>query len=289
MQYIKRLLLTTFLSFSSLASSLYNMFLAILLATFLLSLQLNAEQKHLQLAIFPYLSPAQIIKHNKNLKIYLTKKLKRPISLITARNIKVYINNIRKANYDLIYTPPHVGRMANVIAGYQPIALTKQRIQGYFIVKKNSTLKDLSQTKGMTISMPSPMSIIYQIAVNDFKNAGIIVGKDIKHISTKGHTNAIFELIKGKSDLALSGVSMWQKLPQKYKSKLKIFELTTTTPGFIFMGNKNLDATLVARLKALLLKFDTTDEGIDYVFKGYQNVDDTIMRDLDQYTHDLIK
>ena len=263
--------------------------LSLLILVSATSTYMYAEKKALQLSIFPYLTPAKIINHNKKLKDYLAKELNRPVSIITARNIKTYVKNVKKSSYDLLFTPSHVGRMGQLKAGYQPMAITKQFIQAYFIVKKDSTIKKLEETKNMTISMAPPMAIIHQIAVQDLKNVDIILGKNMKHYQTKGHTNAVISLLKGYSDLALSGVSMWRKLPPKYKNNLKILKKSTKIPGFLLMGNKNLKPELIAKIKELLLRFDKSQEGKGYLFKGYKAIDKNTMKSLDKYTKDLMK
>jgi len=255
--------------------------------TGLISSSLYAKEKALEFSLFPYLTPDKTIKHNKKLKEYLAKELDRPVSIITARNITTYIENVKKGSYELMFTAPHVGRFAQVRAGYQPIAMTTQYIQGYFVVKKESQIKTLADTKGKTISIAAPGAIIHQVAIEDLKAAGVEMGKDIKHYVTKGHTNAVISLLKGHSDVALSGVNMWKKLDQKYKDQLRVLQKGTKIPGFLIMGHADMKPELVNKIKQSLLKFDQSTQGKNYLFKGYKNVTDRDMQQLDQYTDDL--
>jgi len=248
---------------------------------------IHADEKALELAVFPYLTPAKIIKHHKKFKEYLAKDLGQPVSIITARNIKTYIQKLKEGSYDLIFTPPHAGRFGQIKAGYQPIAMTTQFIQGYFVIKKSSTMTRLTDLRNKTISMAPSVAIIHQIAVQDLKEVGIEKGKDIKHYVTKGHTNAVISLLKGHSDVALSGVNMWKKLEPQYKSQLKILAKTAKTPGFLVMGHAKMTPELVDKIRRSVLKFHKSEEGKDYLFKGYKEIDATTMNELDKYTHDL--
>jgi len=261
-----------------------------LIVTVLLGLMFssaNAGERAVEFAIFPYLTPDKIIKHHQNLKKFLAKELDHPVSIITARNIKTYIDNVKKGSYQLMFTAPHVGRFAQVRAGYQPVAMTTQYIQGYFVVKKESQIKTLADTKGKTISMAPSFAIIHQIAVQDLKAVGVEMHKDIKHYVTKGHTNAVISLLKGHSDLALSGVSMWKKLEPKYKDQLRILEKSTKIPGFLIMAHADMKPELVDKIRQSLLKFDQSAEGKAYLFKGYKNISDGEMEQLDQYIKNL--
>jgi len=279
--------LVIFVLKGSIVAKSLQIFCAVVVLGWLTSTCLFAKEKSLELSIFPYLTPVKIIKHNKKLKEYLSKELHRPVSIITARNFRTYVQKVKSGSYDFLFTAPHVGRFAQVKAGYQPIAMTTQHIQGYYVVKKYSKIKTLRDLKNKTISMASSIAIIHQIAVQDLKMAGIEMGQDIKHYLTKGHTNAIIALLKGHSDVALSGVNMWKKLEPKYKSQLRILQEGTKVPGFLIMAHADIKPELVSKIRQSLLKFHESEEGQGYLFKGYKNISSTMMKDLDKYTNDL--
>jgi len=265
-------------------------FRSIITTTFIILLlvgQLHAQKKPLRLGIFPYLSMSKIIQHNTKLKEYLERELQQPIIIITSKDFKSHLEAVKQGSFDLLFTAPHIGRYSALKAHYQPIAATRQYIQGYFIVKKNAHLKSLEDTKGKTISMAPAIALIHQTALLDLKKSGITLGKDIHYLPAKSHTQAVINLLKDRSDIALSGVNIWKKLPKKHKSQLKVLQKSLKVPGFLLMGHERLSPTFFKQIKQSVLKFHQSKEGMDYLFKGYQPIDKSTMKRLDIYIKDL--
>lgn len=246
--------------------------------------QLLAEQKVLNFAFFPYTIPSEILEQNKEVKDYLEKELNRPISLITAKSPDEYIHNIKEGSYDIIFSAPHVARLSERKYSYQRIAMVKTKIQGYYIVKKNSDLKSFADITNKTVSMAEPSTIVHQIAIHDLKAHGMEEGKNITIKITKNHINSIYALIKGSSDVAVTGVKLWQELDPKYKNELRVLEESNKVPGFIVMGNNKISKELREKIKIALLKYQESEEGEKYIFKGFKLIDDESMKSLDKYT-----
>lgn len=257
------------------------------LLLFMFSGQLLAEQKVLNFAFFPYTIPSEILEQNKELKDYLQKELNRPISLMTAKSPEEYLHNIKEGSYDIIFSAPHVARFSERKHSYQRIAMTKTKIQGYYLVKKSSDLKSLADATHKSISMAEPSTIVHQIAVQDLKALGLEEGKNINIKITKNHINSIYALIKGSSDVAVTGVKLWQELDPKYKNELRVLEESSKVPGFIVMGNDKMSKELREKIKIALLKYQESKEGEKYIFKGFKLIDDESMKSLDKYTEIL--
>ena len=98
----------------------------------------SAQEKALNFAIFPYTSPSKILTHNKALKHFLQKELNRPVSIITAKNVKEYWDNVQTGTYDILFAAPHLGRQSELKFSYQRITMIKNNIKGYYIVRKTS-------------------------------------------------------------------------------------------------------------------------------------------------------
>ena len=259
----------------------------VILSFLLLLSFIQAQQKPLRLGIFPYLSVLKITQHNKSLKEYLEKKLKRPIIIVSEKNIQDYLNGVKKGSYDLLFTAPHIGRYGQIKASYHPIAVTYQYIQGYFIVKKNSSIKDLSGLKNKVISMAPPIALIHQTAVKDLETQNIYLGKNIRYLEASSHTKAIINLLQKRCDVAITGVNIWKKLPKKHKSQLQVLKKSIKNPGFLLMGHTSLKKDLIHTIRKHLLKFHASKEGVNYLFKGYKKITPGTMAKLDQYIDTL--
>ena len=251
--------------------------------TLLFSTLLYAKKDVIHLSIFPYLTVGKVIQHNKELKDYLSKELHKPVSIVSARSIPAYVKSIKNSTHQLILAPPHVGRLAQVKAGYQPIAIATQPIQVHFVVKKNSPIKTLSDAKGKTLSMAPPKAIIHQLALEDLHKHDLYIGKNISHLTTKGHVNALFALLKGKSDIAITGNNIWTKITIKQKNDLRILYEGAKAPGFIMLGHKSLTQDNIQKIRKALLKFNSSNKSKNYLFKSFTTIEDKTLKSLDKY------
>ena len=264
-------------------SLLAKSFVTSVLFIFLNSSILYAKKDVLYLSIFPYLTPGKVIKHNKELKEYLSKALNRPVSIVSARSIPRYVKGIKTSTHQLVLAPPHVGRMAQKVSNYKPLAIATQPIQVHFMVKKSSPIKSLSDLKDKTISMAPPKAIIHQLAVEDLTKAGLVIGKNITHLSTKGHVNALLELLKGNSDAAITGNNIWTRISMKQKKQLKLLHEGAQAPGFIMLGHPQLESKLLTKISQALLKFHTSKKAKNYLFKSFTKIDQKTLKSLDKY------
>jgi len=261
--------------------------ISLFLSLLLFSHCVYAKNNALHLFIFPYLSPGKIIKHNKELKDYLSAELKHPISIISARSFLKYLEGVKTNKHDLILAAPHIARYAQLNQKYKPIAITTQYVQGYFLVKKNSPMKTLADAKGKTISMAPPLAIIQQTAVESLQKVGITLHKNITQRAAKGHQDALHLLLQGKSDIALFGVNIWKKLSVENKKVLRILTKTKKSPGLILLGHKDLTPHFLKHIKKSILAFKVPKDNSAFLFSGFKAVSKETMRQLDPYTKPL--
>ncbi len=112
-----------------------------------LSFSAFAKDKALTFGVLPYVTSSKLIKHQGKLILYLEQQIGSKISIVTAPNFKSFIQRSNKNTYDLILTAPHHGRYLEVQGLYQPIAMTQTRIQGLYIVLKDSPYQSLDDIK----------------------------------------------------------------------------------------------------------------------------------------------
>jgi len=266
-----------------------NFFYKILVVLALIFTNSYAKKETIELFIFPYTQPGKLIKQHKELSAYLAKELKQAISIVSSRNIPKYIESITKRSHPILLTAPHVGRFAQVHAGYKPVAISVQDIRGYFIVKKNSSMKTLADAKNKILSMAPAFAIVSQIAIRDLKNKGIKVGKNLTHLVTKSHAHALAECIKGKSDLALIGINIWRTLPFQKRQNLRILQRTSKTPGFMVMAHPSLASKFIKKVKKALLKFHASDKDKSYLFRAFKPLNQKTLQSFDSFMPKLLK
>lgn len=244
----------------------------------------QASNKTVSMGIFPYVSTSKLIAHHKHLKEYIDKVSPYKLSLVTAKNPKIYISRTLANKYDIIYSPPHLARFLEKKHGFQRVAMTRHNVQGIFLVRKESNITKLADLKNKTLSVGPTKTILHQIALKQLADIGLVNGKNITVKTVNTHNNAIYDVVNSDSDAAVTGIKIWFKLNERYKKQLRPLVKTDPTAGFILMARPGLEATKIKQIQDALLSFNDSIAGKKYLFKGFTLVTDEVMKSLDYHS-----
>jgi len=251
----------------------------------------RAAETPLTLGIFPYVSRGQLMEYHTPLKLYLEKELQRPVDLVTAPDFSEFMARTQKGEYDLVLTAPHLGRLAEVRDGHLRVAKTAHEVHGVFLTRKDSGIRSLADLKGKTIMMAQPISIVYQMGVEELRQYGLVPGKDITVIGSRTHNNALYAPARRESDASVTGLALWKNAEPDVRAQLVEIGQTDGAPGFMLMANKRLPAALIKRIQSAVFDMHKTNEGKSYFdvteFKYFEKIDDKAMKKLDPYTRVL--
>lgn len=253
----------------------------IALVVFLYSALLQAQNTQLTMGVFPYVSTSKIIIHNNVFRKYINSTTQYDLSLVTAKNLPTYINNLKSFKYDLVFCAPHLARYAEKKYHYKPVIMTSHHIQGVYFTQSNSPVRSLKELKGKTISLTPAQTIIHQMVLSQFKERGIVAGKNIKVKKIKTFSNAIYDVLNGHSDVAVTGIKIWKKLPAKVKKNLRELAKTKAVGGFIILAKPGMSQDVVDDIQKSLLSFNNSPESKSYIFKGFKLIKDADMKLLD--------
>jgi len=246
-------------------------------------LQLQAEE-FLKFGLFPYVSPAKLVEHHGAFIKYLESRTGRQIQLITSPDFDTFLKRTKAKEFDVILTAPHFGRFAERHDGYQRIAMTTHNVQGVYLVRPDSTIKSIADLKGKSITIAEPTSIVYRLAERQLRDDyGLINGKNINIVITRTHNNAMYAVIKGESDAAVTGINLYLGLVKREGPVVKKIGETPKVPGFMLMARPGLSKQLVTEMNQAAKAFSSTEAGHKYIFKGYKDIDDKTMKALDAY------
>jgi phosphonate transport system substrate-binding protein len=254
----------------------------------LASLSHAAGKMELSLGLFPYVTPAQLIQFHIPLKNYLSKTLGMNINLVTAPDFESFMANTEKGDYDIIFTAPHMGRLAEKRDGYHRLAMTGHHVQGLFLAKKDSAINSLDDLKDKKIMVAQRISVIYQMVLQTLAKKGLVDGKNVTIIETKTHNNALYAPLRDEADASVTGILLWETLGQEYKDKLKVIGSTNSVPGFVLMAHPRVTAQIQKKLQQALFTYAKTAEGKTYFestrLKAFLPIDSKTMKSLDPYT-----
>ncbi len=251
------------------------------------------ERTPLTLGVFPYVSPVQLAAFHAPLKDYLAKSLGRPVTLVTAPYFNSFVDRTRDGQYDIIFTAPHLGRLAETRDGYKRVVQTSHTVQGFFLARKDSSIHTIADLKGKTVMIAQKVSIVYQMAEHTLQENGLVPGESVTIIDTRTHNNAMNAPLRGEADASVTGKLLWYVLDDEQKAQLRIIGTTQEAPGFLIMAHPRLATQEIEKIQKLLLDFHLKPGSESYFatngFEKFQPVDDRVMKGLDPYTKILLK
>jgi len=233
------------------------------------------------LGVFPYVSTSKLISHNKHVIKHINRTTKYDVSLVTAKNAPSYVSNLKNFEYDFIFTPPHLARFVEKQFAYQRVVMTSHNIRGVYLTKQDSAIHTLKDLQNKKLSLGPAKTILHQLTLNELNNYNIVPEKNITLQIVNTHNNAIYDLLKGDSDAAVTGVKIWQKLAASKKSQLRQISLTAPSSGFIILAKPGMNKTIIKELQDSLLAFNKTIAAKTYLFNGFQLLKENDMRSLD--------
>lgn len=261
--------------------------LALVLAgAFLTSAQADTE-KPIALGLHPHVSLKTTLTMYSPLRDFLEKELGRNVMLVSSADIKTYFARLMQGQYDIAITAPHMARVAQLKAGFIPIAYYANPLSGVVIVPKSSAIFEAGALRGKTMAFSGPYTFTNIAGRKWLRDQGLQPGVDIKLVELVLHDQVAVALDQGEVDAAIIGSLSMRQLPKGLSSRFRVISRTDVLPSQFFVVNPKVAPTLIARIKTALLKFSKTEEGENFLrnngFEGLLPVTDSVLNSLDPY------
>ena len=245
-----------------------------------------ADEQHIQFGIFPYVSPGQLVKFHNPLRAYMEETLGVKVGLVTAPSFKDFVARTKQGKYDIIMTAPHLGKLAEV-QGYKRIAHSMHEVQGIYLVRKDSDIKQLTDLKGKVITLIGRAAIITQMVEHQLKSLGMEEGKDYTFRLTRTHNNAMYAPLRGESDASVTGTLLFNKIGEQDRKNVRVIGKTPVAPGFLVMAGERITEEQRNKLMTALLNYINTPAGKEYLkttgLVRFERITDQEMQDLEPY------
>lgn len=237
----------------------------------------------LTFGIFPYRTPQWLMTHFAPLRDYLQQASGQRVNMVTAPDYRKYLERIRSGDYDILFTAPHFGRLAEKEYQYQRIAMTRYQIQGVIVVLKTSPIQHVTELRGKTLAVPPSIALTHALALELLHQRGLEPGRDITLREFENNQNSIAAPLRGDADAAVTGILLWGQWGDH--KKMRVVAETQTVPGFVLMAHPRVPKATVARLRKITEEFANTSGGKGYFAAtghgAWVSVDDAAMRSLD--------
>lgn len=258
-----------------------------LIAILLFCPNLIAESLPLEIGLVPNISPRALFKAYQPMREYLEKKLQRPVRLYTAPDFKEFFLRTVKGEFDIVVTPPHFARAAQVEAGYIPL-LQYQTDLIAIVVAPVGGVKELEALRGKRLAVSGDVALATLLAERALMKRGLKMGVDVVVHHHSAHNNAVLSLKRGEADAAVIGSGPYLLMPADTRSGIHIIAELGHGPNATFMANPRQDKETIQAIRQVLTDFAETTEGkafmTRYDYQGFKPVTTKELAAMDEYT-----
>ncbi len=215
----------------------------------------------IEIAVLPYFSPRTLLDQYEPLRAYVEARLHRPTYLATARDYRTFVQRTQHRDYSFIITGPHLGRLAQVDAGYRPLLGWKSKLQGVFLVKASSDIRSLADLRGRSIGTPPPLAVTTMLGLDALANAGLS-RDEIKAVPQPSHNAAVLTVLRGEHAAALVWSKTLAAIEPETRNQLRPIAYTEILPtASLFLAGPGFPEDETVALRDALLAFSDTAEG----------------------------
>ncbi len=218
----------------------------------------------LKLGIHPYLSSTEIVRRFSPLAEYLSRALKRQVTIEIANSYADHIKNIATGNLDLALLGPASYVLMTGEYGKRPILAVfesngAKTYQGVIIAKKNSPISSLSQLKGKKFAFGDKASTMgHLVPQYMLLKEGVDVSDFAGYAFLSNQENNCLAVLVGDFDAAC----VKQEVFYEYEHKgLKAIAFSPAMHDHVFVASAKLPKETIQSLRKALIGLKDRPEG----------------------------
>lgn len=237
------------------------------LGAMLFVLNASASSGTLDFGVFPQLSTRVMAETYQPLADYLGASTGEPVSLVTAKDFYTFHARTLAGEYELVLTAPHLAWLAWKEGGYRPLLIYKEPAKGFVVVRKDSSIRQLSDLRGKTIAIPDPNAVVNIRLAKILAKNGLNLGRELTVKEAGSHTNAATYVSEKQADAAVIGVFPFLRLPGVIKDNLRIIVSTPDLPSQVFLVPLRTPVDRERTFRQAIEKFMGSEEGAVFLKK----------------------
>ena len=231
-----------------------------LIGFFLITLTNNSfAGKQYSFGIVPQQATSKLIKTWLPIFQYLETETGIKTTFSTAKNIPAFEKAYQAGNYDFTYMNPYHYIIAHESANYQAIAKARdKKIKGIIVVKKESTVKKLSDLSGQTLVFPSPNAF----AASMLPRAALTKEKIIFTPQYVSSHDSVYKNIAAGHFMAGGGVKRtFKAVSPETRKQLKILWTSNGYTPHAFAVHPRVPDDVVVKIQNALVKMEQSERG----------------------------
>lgn len=203
--------------------------------------------------VLPYQGARALVVEHRALASHLEHALKRPVRIVTARNTRVFGQRLLSGEYDLALTPAHLARLAQVDAGWMPLARYLPDTPVYLLTAADHTAEPV--VKGATIAVSDRAMLLSLLAEQWIATHTKLAADDYTLLETGGHSASLQALMDHRASAAVSMLAAIGQVRREHLERVRIAHELGAIPLLVFMARGDTSPPDRALLRQALLAY----------------------------------
>ncbi len=244
-------------------------------------------QSSFVVGVLPIHSPRVLVTRYEPLRAYLEARLGTPVRVETAADFMRFHERTLRGDFDLAITPVHFARIAQLDAGFLPLAHFMPDHDALLILDAARPLQRISDLRGRNLAVIDRLAITVTAALAYLEEQGLVAGRDYRVVEHRTHASVAHAVSSG---LAAAGVTTTQGLLQmapEQRERIQVHKHIADIPAFVMLARPGMERARVDRLRDWLLAFPGEASGRVFLAQiGYgeiRPVTEAVMRRSDPY------
>ena len=225
------------------------------------------------IGVLPNISARLILASYQPMREYFERELRRGVDIATAADFRQFTERTLRGDYQLIVTAPNLGRVVQLEASWDPLAMYEPRIPALLVALADNPDSSPVQLRGKALALANPQSLVALAGMQWLRGQGLQEGSDYR-ITLAANDDSLGAVLRsGEAPLAIMSGGEFRAKPESVRKLLRVVVEITQLPGFLVMANPRLPESEKQRLKALILAFPQTEEGRRFFgLSGFSNI-----------------
>lgn len=233
------------------------------------------------IGVLPNVSARVLFANYQPMREYFERELGHKVEVATAPDFRAFSERLLKGEFQLVVTAPNLGRVAQLDAGWDLLAVYEPRIPALAVAAAENADQSPAQVRGRALALANPQSLVALVALDWLRNQGLQAGTDFKVVVTANDDSLGAVLRSGEAPIAIMSRGELRAKPPEMQARLRVMHEIAQVPGFFVMANPRLDPAARRRLRSLVLGFPATEEGKRFFgLSGFTNIREASEADL---------
>jgi len=245
----------------------------------------QAQIAPLQFGVMPNVSARILLAQYQPFRSFLEQELARPVEVVTAPGLQAFQERSVAGAFGLVVTAANLGRVAQLDAGLQPIAIYEPRIPGLIVTLRARPLTNAAELRGLTVAMTNPQSLVALKFIRWLRAEGSEIGRDVQATHARNEDSLAQFLNTAGVRAAVMSQGEFNAIRQDIRENLVIWQVFMRVPGFLVLLGPRTPEGEAARIIAALARFPASTQGREFFaatgFNGIRPVTPADLAELD--------